>query len=37
MKKIVAALLTASIVLGAASAETLNLAAQNTSPRRLEC
>ena len=37
MRKIVAALLTASIVLGAASAETLNLAAQNTSPRRLEC
>ena len=37
MKKIAAALLAASIVLGAASAETLNLAAQNTSPRRLEC
>ena len=37
MRKIVAALLTASIVLSAASAETLSLAARSASPKRLEC
>ena len=37
MKKIAAALLAVTLVLGTASAQTLPLAAQTTSSRRLEC
>ena len=37
MKKVAAALLAVTLVLGTASAQTLPLAAQTTSSRRLEC